>query len=110
MTNAKVTDKDRRAAEAAIDEAIRRQDEGEDRGVENAYAQAIANARAEGRQEVLETIREVVRTNPTIPGLWKVSPHESGRQTGLRQAADYVKSFPGLKAHVLAILALKETP
>jgi len=56
MTNAKVTDEDRQAAEAAIDEAIRRQDEGEDRGVENAYAQAIANARQAGQEEAAQCL------------------------------------------------------
>jgi len=94
MVNAEITDEDRKAAEAALCEAI---------SASSALPYALS------REEETAAFESLYITSTSLAiAIAREVAYAEGRQAGLRQAADYAKSFPGLKAHVLAILALKE--
>lgn len=91
--DAPITDKDRQAADSIMRKMNDMRAEvpvGSNWlvSLEGSVCEAIAKAREKGHQEVFETIRMAVRTSTAIPGLWEVSPWESGRQEGLKQAAN----------------------
>jgi len=94
MTDAKVRDDDRRAAESALCEAL---------SASSALPYSLS------REEATKAFESLYETSVSLAiAIAREVAYAEGRQAGLRQAADYAKSFPGLKAHVLAILALKE--